>query len=123
MKFTPESTAAAIILSTSDCGTSLEPKRLVPKPKTETRTPAEPNWRYSMQLSFRLGNSSGRRQRQYNHRLRTDFESAVNFSSLLSERKRLRPQFQHSVNWPSSSSPQPTQRHGFLTDSRGASVF
>lgn len=36
---------------------------------------------------------------------------------------RLRPQFQHSLNCPSSSSPQPSQCHDFFTEINGASVF
>ena len=54
--------------------------------------------------------------------LRTKFEIEVAWGFPLA-RERLCPQFQHSVNWPSTSSPQPAQCQGFLTDSRGARVF
>jgi hypothetical protein len=55
--------------------------------------------------------------------LRADFDREGCLPRFASEAIRLRPQFQHSVNWPSSSSPHPAQRQGFFTDSSGASVF
>src|SRR5581483_9239280 len=50
MKLTPLSRAAAMMRSTSACGVSAEPKRLAPSPTTDTRTPALPICRYSIQF-------------------------------------------------------------------------
>src|SRR3989304_4289685 len=57
------------------------------------------------------------------HRSRREFVARPPTTRNAVPLSRLRPQFQHSENCPSISSPQPSQRQGFFTDAKGAKVF